>query len=66
MERGAGAGGGDEDDDEEEMSSYEKERLANIKRNNEFLLNLGIDQIHAPTTPKVRTSCRKMHHYGGG
>jgi hypothetical protein len=35
----------EEEGDEEEMSSYEKERLANIKRNNEFLLNLGIDQI---------------------
>ena len=33
------------------MSAYEKERLAKIKRNNAFLLNLGIDTLQAPVTP---------------
>jgi len=41
-------------EDDEEMSSYEKERLANIKRNNAFLLNLGIvDTVQPAVTPKV-------------
>lgn len=47
----------EEDEDDEEMSSYEKERLANIKRNNAFLLNLGIDTVAVPVTPKV-CECR--------
>ena len=41
----------EEEEDEEEMSAYEKERLAKIKRNNAFLLNLGIDTLQAPVTP---------------
>ena len=41
-------------EDDEEMSSYEKERLENIKRNNAFLLNLGIvDTVQPAVTPKV-------------
>jgi hypothetical protein len=43
-----------EEDEEEEMSSYEKERLANIKRNNAFLFNLGIDKVQPTVTPKAR------------
>jgi hypothetical protein len=39
------------EEEEEEMSAYEKDRLAKIKRNNAFLLNLGIDTLQAPVTP---------------
>jgi len=41
----------EEEEDEEELSAYEKERLAKIKRNNAFLLNLGIHTLQAPVTP---------------
>jgi hypothetical protein len=41
------------------MSAYEKERLANIKRNNAFLLNLGIDTLQAPVTPPRHVAARR-------
>ena len=48
-------------EDDEEMSSYEKERLANIKRNNAFLLNLGIvDTVQPAVTPKVSQISRNV------
>ncbi len=40
------------------MSAYEKERLAKIKRNNAFLLNLGIDTLQAPVTPPRHGAAR--------
>jgi WD40 repeat protein len=43
-----------EEEEDGEMSAYEKQRLAKIKRNNAFLLNLGIDTLQAPVTPKPR------------
>lgn len=46
----------EEDEEEEDMSSYERERLARIKHNNAFLLNLGIDSVQTPVTPKVCVS----------
>jgi hypothetical protein len=48
----------EEEEDEEEMSAYEKERLAKIKRNNAFLLNLGIDTLQAPVTPPRHGAAR--------
>ena len=43
----------EEEKEDDEMSSYEKERLARIKHNNAFLLDLGIDTVQTPVTPKV-------------
>ena len=52
----------EEDEEDEDMSTYERERLANIKRNNAFLLNLGIDTIQAPVTPKPRPAPKARKH----
>ena len=41
------------------MSAYEKERLAQIKRNNAFLLNLGIDTLQAPVAPPRHGEARR-------
>ena len=49
----------DGEESEEEMSAYERERLANIKRNNAFLLNLGIDQVQVSETPKPKPGAKK-------
>ncbi|KAJ1483510.1 hypothetical protein T484DRAFT_1667548, partial [Baffinella frigidus] len=54
----------DEDDSEHEegsehdaegMTAYERERLENIKRNNQFLVNLGIDQLPDKAAPKPKS-----------
>jgi hypothetical protein len=47
-----------EEEEEEEISAYEKERLAKIRRNNAFLLNLGIDTLQAPVTPPRHGAAR--------
>jgi hypothetical protein len=52
----------EEEEDEEQMSAYEKERLANIKRNKAFLRNLGIDTLHAPVTPPRHGAARRGEH----
>jgi hypothetical protein len=35
----------EEEDEDEGLADYEKERLARIKQNQQFLINLGIDSI---------------------
>lgn len=61
-EKAEAAGGAESSSEEEEeealgMTAYERERLANIRRNNEFLVNLG-----APRAPNPRRLARGCRH----
>jgi hypothetical protein len=42
----------DEAGEDDGVSKYEEERLANIRRNHEFLRNLGIEEPEVPTRGK--------------
>ena len=48
----AGSGEAGEAGEEDGVSKYEEKRLANIRRNHEFLRNLGIEEPEVPTRGK--------------
>ena len=43
------------------MSSYEKLRLGNIRRNEEFMASLGLDSVKAEITTSVKTNITTKH-----
>ena len=57
----AGAESSSEEEEEEAlgMTAYERERLANIRRNNEFLVNLGATRAPNPRRLAPRLSPRR-------